>query len=153
MYPCSSPMPPTTTGTWEGHYTLYLMPPQQQQPGKGQMCSHAPTHPQTMPQEGVTCPSHSLGPTTTVTPWEGLPPKRQGRQVVQQMPLVVDDPVLLGLLHGVDVNPLAHNLVWLVGGDHIPSLLRGGDQFLHAVKVEEGDALVIEDFAHVLPIL
>ena len=148
MYPCSSPMPP----------------PQQQQHGKVTI-SHATTTTTTRerslvfppPQKPGPCPSHSSGPTTTTTPWESLPPKRQGRQVVQQAAFVVDDPVLIGLLHGVDVTPLANNLVWLVGGDHIPSFLGGGDQLLHAVKVEEGGASVMEgessDFAHLLPIL
>ena len=110
------------------------------------------------------CPSHSSvsvsttnTPPITITPWEGFPPKRQGCQVIQQSALVVDAPVLLGLLHGVDVTPLADNLVRLVGSDHIPSLLGGGDQLLHAVKVEEDGASVIEgessDFAHLLPVL
>ena len=115
-------------------------------------------HPQTMTQEGVPCPSHSSGLLSpTITTWEGFPPKRQGRQVVQQMLLVVDDPVLLGLLHRVDVAPFADNLVRPMGGDHIPSLLGGCDQLLHAVKVEEGGTSVIEgkssDFAHLLTIL
>ena len=145
------------------------MPPQQQQPWRITI-PHATTT--TRERSLAFPPSQKLGPfpsyssvsvTTpnnapiTGTPWVGLPPKRQGRQVVQQSALVVDDPVLLGLLHRVDVTPLADNLVRLMGGDHILSLLGGGDQLLHTVKVEERGASVIEgepsDLAHLLPVL
>ena len=71
-------------------------------------------HPQTTTLEGIPCPSHSSGPLSpTKTTWEGFPPKRQGRQVIQQMLLVIDDPVLLHLFHGVDAAPFADNLVRL----------------------------------------
>ena len=43
--------------------------------------------------------------------------------------------------------PFADNLVRLLDDDHIASLLWGGDQLLHAVKVEESGTSVIESEA------
>ena len=125
-------------------YMSFMILPSQQQPGmaysphatatttqerSNALPSHSP-HVPTTTLEGVPCPSHSSGPlspttTITVTTWEGFPPKRQGCQVVQQTLLVIDDPVLLGLLHRVDVAPFADNLVWLMDGDHLILLLGG----------------------------
>ena len=54
-------------------------------------------------------------------------------------------------------HPFADNLVKLLDGDHLVSLVRDGYQLLHAVKVEESSTSVTEgessDFAHLLAIL